>query len=91
MWHPLALVNNAPRWRQATTVVMPAPRFVLRGRHRLDNVPELRTGQIDLDGVDSPATMVDDGSRPLFRFVAPTSVPERTLPSLTSCSPTPWQ
>jgi hypothetical protein len=34
--------------------------------------------------------MVDDGSRPLFRFVAPTSSPERILPSLTSCSPTPW-
>ena len=28
--------------------------------------------------------MVDDGSRPLFRFVAPTALPERTLPSLPS-------
>ena len=28
--------------------------------------------------------MVDDGSRPLFRFVSPTASPERILPSLPS-------
>lgn len=41
--------------------------------------------QIDLGTAsDSADTMVDDGSRPLFRFVPPTAQPERTLPALSS-------
>ncbi|QFI54304.1 reprolysin-like metallopeptidase [Aeromonas simiae] len=41
--------------------------------------------QIDLGTAsDSAETMVDDGSRPLFRFVPPTAQPERTLPALSS-------
>ncbi len=41
--------------------------------------------QIDLGTESSSAaTMIDDGTRPLFRFVAPTPSPERILPSLPS-------
>lgn len=85
---PLALVNNAPQVAAGNDYVIPANTpFVLKGAGAdLDGDPLNYTWeQIDLGTESSsPATMVDDGSRPLFRFVAPTSVPERTLPSLTS-------
>ncbi len=41
--------------------------------------------QVDLGNASySVATMVDDGTRPLFRFVSPTSDPRRTLPAMSS-------
>ena len=83
-----SLTNNAPQVAAGNDHVIPANTpFVLKGAGTdLDNDALSYTWeQIDL-GTESfsVASMVDDGSRPLFRFVAPTSVPERTLPSLTS-------
>ncbi|WP_368164910.1 reprolysin-like metallopeptidase [Aeromonas sp. R6-2] len=41
--------------------------------------------QVDLGAASSSAdTMVDDGTRPLFRFLPPTKLPERTLPAFDS-------
>ena len=83
-----SLTNNAPQVAAGNDHVIPANTpFVLKGAGTdLDNDALSYTWeQIDL-GTESfsVASMVDDGSRPLFRFVAPTSVPERTLPSLPS-------
>ncbi|MFQ2099302.1 reprolysin-like metallopeptidase [Aeromonas sanarellii] len=82
------LVNNAPQVAAGSDHVIPANTpFVLKGAGTdLDNDALSYTWeQIDL-GTESfsVASMVDDGSRPLFPFVAPTSVPERILPSLPS-------
>ena len=82
------LVNNAPQVAAGSDYVIPANTpFVLKGAGTdLDNDALSYTWeQIDL-GTESfsVASMVDDGSRPLFPFVAPTSVPERILPSLPS-------
>ena len=83
-----SLTNNAPQVAAGNDYVIPANTpVVLKGAGAdLDQDPLSYTWeQIDL-GTESfsVASMVDDGSRPLFRFVAPTSVPERTLPSLPS-------
>ena len=83
-----SLTNNAPQVAAGNDHVIPANTpFVLKGAGTdLDNDALSYTWeQIDL-GTESfsAASMVDDGSRPLFRFVAPTSAPERTLPSLPS-------
>lgn len=83
-----SLTNNAPQVAAGNDHVIPANTpFVLKGAGTdLDNDALSYTWeQIDL-GTESfsVASMVDDGSRPLFRFVAPTSAPERTLPSLPS-------
>ncbi|MGE6263579.1 reprolysin-like metallopeptidase [Aeromonas media] len=83
-----SLTNNAPQVAAGNDHVIPANTpFVLKGAGTdLDNDALSYTWeQIDL-GTESfsVASMVDDGSRPLFRFVAPTSMPERTLPSLPS-------
>ena len=85
---PQRLTNNAPQVAAGNDHVIPANTpFVLKGAGTdLDNDALSYTWeQIDL-GTESfsVASMVDDGSRPLFRFVAPTSAPERTLPSLPS-------
>ncbi|MCE9944681.1 reprolysin-like metallopeptidase [Aeromonas rivipollensis] len=83
-----SLTNNAPQVVAGNDYVIPANTpFVLKGAGAdLDQDPLSYTWeQIDL-GTESfsVASMVDDGSRPLFRFVAPTGLPERTLPSLPS-------
>lgn len=83
-----SLTNNAPQVAAGNDYVIPANTpFVLKGAGAdLDQDPLSYTWeQIDL-GIESfsVASMVDDGSRPLFRFVAPTALPERTLPSLPS-------
>lgn len=85
---PQRLTNNAPQVAAGNDYVIPANTpFVLKGAGvDLDQDPLSYTWeQIDL-GTESfsVASMVDDGSRPLFRFVAPTALPERTLPSLPS-------
>ncbi|HHQ4447825.1 TPA: reprolysin-like metallopeptidase [Aeromonas hydrophila] len=84
----LNLVNNAPQAAAGASRIIPANTpFVLKGAGAdLDGDPLTYTWeQIDLGTESSsPATMVDDGSRPLFRFVSPTSSPERILPSLPS-------
>ncbi|MGY3872522.1 reprolysin-like metallopeptidase [Aeromonas dhakensis] len=82
------LVNNAPQAAAGASRIIPANTpFVLKGAGAdLDGDPLTYTWeQIDLGTESSSlATMVDDGSRPLFRFVSPTSLPERILPSLPS-------
>ncbi|HHQ4579465.1 TPA: reprolysin-like metallopeptidase [Aeromonas hydrophila] len=84
----LSLANNAPQAAAGASRIIPANTpFVLKGAGAdLDGDPLTYTWeQIDLGTESSsPATMVDDGSRPLFRFVSPTSSPERILPSLPS-------
>lgn len=84
----LNLVNNAPQAAAGASRIIPANTpFVLKGAGAdLDGDPLTYTWeQIDLGTESSsPATMVDDGSRPLFRFVSPTSSAERILPSLPS-------
>ncbi|MFB2858522.1 reprolysin-like metallopeptidase [Aeromonas hydrophila] len=84
----LNLVNNAPQAAAGASRIIPANTpFVLKGAGAdLDGDPLTYTWeQIDLGTESSsPATMMDDGSRPLFRFVSPTSSPERILPSLPS-------
>ena len=84
----LALSNNAPQVAAGGDYVIPAnTAFMLKGAGGdLDNDSLLYNWeQIDLGTESSSvATMVDDGSRPLFRFVSPTSSPERILPSLPS-------
>ncbi|WP_421172552.1 reprolysin-like metallopeptidase [Aeromonas sp. 601115] len=84
----LALSNNAPQVAAGNDYVIPANTpFALKGAGAdLDGNPLLfNWEQID-KGTESSsvATMVDDGSRPLFRFVSPTASPERILPSLPS-------
>lgn len=84
----LPLSNNAPQAAAGNDYVIPANTpFVLKGAGSdLDGNPLLYTWeQIDLGTASSSAaTMIDDGSRPLFRFVSPTSSAERILPSLPS-------
>ncbi|WP_042011686.1 reprolysin-like metallopeptidase [Aeromonas fluvialis] len=84
----LALSNNAPQAAAGGDYVIPAnTAFMLKGAGGdLDGDPLLYNWeQIDLGNESSSiATMVDDGTRPLFRFVSPTSSPERILPSLPS-------
>ncbi|WP_337075067.1 reprolysin-like metallopeptidase [Aeromonas veronii] len=84
----LALSNNAPQAAAGGDYVIPAnTAFMLKGAGGdLDNDSLLYNWeQIDLGTESSSATtMVDDGSRPLFRFVSPTSSAERILPSLPS-------
>ncbi|RCF53191.1 hypothetical protein C6C11_00240 [Aeromonas hydrophila] len=84
----LNLGNNAPQAAAGASRIIPANTpFVLKGAGAdLDGDPLTYTWeQIDLGTESSsPATMVDDGSRPLFRFVSPTSSAERILPSLPS-------
>ena len=84
----LPLSNNAPQAAAGNDYVIPANTpFVLKGAGSdLDGNPLLYTWeQIDLGNESSSAaTMIDDGSRPLFRFVSPTSSAERILPSLPS-------
>jgi len=84
----LALSNNAPQVAAGGDYVIPAnTAFMLKGAGAdLDNDPLLYNWeQIDLGNESSSiATMVDDGFRPIFRFVSPTASPERILPSLPS-------
>ncbi|EKP0314513.1 hypothetical protein JE959_004665, partial [Aeromonas veronii] len=84
----LALSNNAPQAAAGGDYVIPAnTAFMLKGAGGdLDNDSLLYNWeQIDLGTESSSAaTMIDDGSRPLFRFVSPTASPERILPSLPS-------
>lgn len=84
----LSLTNNAPQVAAGNDYAIPANTpFLLKGAGAdLDNDSLTYTWeQIDL-GTESfsPASMIDDGSRPLFRFVAPTAAAERMLPSLPS-------
>ncbi|ARW81344.1 reprolysin-like metallopeptidase [Aeromonas salmonicida] len=84
----LSLSNNSPQAAAGANYAIPANvPFVLRGAGAdLDKDPLTYTWeQIDL-GTESSSTldMIDDGTRPLFRFVSPTSSPERILPSLPS-------
>ena len=84
----LSLTNNAPQVDAGGDYAIPANTpFVLKGAGAdLDGDPlSYSWEQIDLGSESfNVASMVDDGSRPLFRFVAPTEVPERTLPSFAS-------
>ncbi len=84
----LTLGNNTPQAVAGRDYVIPANTpFALNGAGSdLDgNALLYNWEQIDLGTESSSvATMVDDGSRPLFRFVAPTPSPERILPSLPS-------
>lgn len=87
----LTLGNSTPQAVAGRDYVIPANTpFALKGAGAdLDGNPLLYNWeQIDLGTESSSvATMVDDGSRPLFRFVAPTPSPERILPSLPSLLP----
>lgn len=84
----LSLSNNAPQAAAGASHIIPANTpFVLKGAGAdLDKDPLTYTWeQIDLGTESSSALdMIDDGTRPLFRFVSPTSSPERILPSLPS-------
>lgn len=85
----LPLSNNAPQAAAGSDYVIPANTpFALKGAGAdLDGDPLLYNWeQIDNKGTESSsvATMVDDGTRPLFRFVSPTRSAERILPSLPS-------
>ncbi|MFM5062653.1 reprolysin-like metallopeptidase [Aeromonas veronii] len=84
----LVLSNNAPQAAAGGDYVIPAnTAFMLKGAGGdLDNDSLLYNWeQIDLGTESSSAaTMIDDGSRPLFRFVSPTASSERILPSLPS-------
>ncbi|WP_270693564.1 MULTISPECIES: reprolysin-like metallopeptidase [Aeromonas] len=84
----LPLSNNAPQAAAGSDYVIPANTpFALKGAGAdLDGDPLLYNWeQIDLGNESSSiATMVDDGTRPLFRFVSPTRSAERILPSLPS-------
>lgn len=84
----LPLSNNAPQAAAGGDYVIPAnTAFMLKGAGGdLDNDSLLYNWeQIDLGTESSSvATMVDDGFRPIFRFVSPTKSPERILPSLSS-------
>ncbi|MGL4917620.1 MAG: reprolysin-like metallopeptidase, partial [Aeromonas allosaccharophila] len=84
----LPLSNNAPQAAAGSDYVIPANTpFALKGTGAdLDGDPLLYNWeQIDLGNESSSiATMVDDGTRPLFRFVSPTRSAERILPSLPS-------
>lgn len=84
----LALANNAPVVDAGGDRVIPAntPFTLVGSALDLDGNPLSYTWeQVDLGNASySVATMVDDGTRPLFRFVSPTSEPHRTLPAMSS-------
>lgn len=84
----LALANNAPVVNAGVDRVIPANTpFTLDGSALdLDGNPLSYTWEeLDLGNASySLVTMVDDGSRPLFRFVSPTQDPHRTLPAMSS-------
>ncbi len=84
----LTLGNSTPQAVAGRDYVIPANTpFALNGTGSdLDgNALLYNWEQIDLGTESSSAaTMIDDGTRPLFRFVAPTPSPERILPSLPS-------
>ncbi|MFM5636216.1 reprolysin-like metallopeptidase [Aeromonas veronii] len=84
----LALSNNAPQAAAGGDYVIPAnTAFMLKGAGGdLDNDSLLYNWEQIDRGTESSsaATMIDDGSRPLFRFVSPTASSERILPSLPS-------
>ncbi|ATL91792.1 hypothetical protein CK911_02485 [Aeromonas sp. CU5] len=84
----LTLGNNTPQAVAGRDYVIPANTpFALNGAGSdLDgNALLYNWEQIDLGTESSSAaTMIDDGTRPLFRFVAPTPSPERIFPSLPS-------
>jgi len=84
----LALANNAPVVDAGGDRVIPAntPFTLVGSALDLDGHPLSYTWeQVDLGNASySVATMVDDGTRPLFRFVSPTSDPRRTLPAMSS-------
>ncbi|HEH9417781.1 TPA: GlyGly-CTERM sorting domain-containing protein [Aeromonas sobria] len=84
----ITLGNNTPQAVAGRDYVIPANTpFALNGAGSdLDgNALLYNWEQIDLGTESSStATMIDDGTRPLFRFVAPTPSPERILPSLPS-------
>ncbi|MGL5327356.1 MAG: reprolysin-like metallopeptidase [Aeromonas sp.] len=84
----LALVNNAPVVDAGEDRVIPAntPFTLVGSALDLDANPLSYTWeQVDLGNASSSlATMVDDGTRPLFRYVSPTSDPRRTLPAMSS-------
>ncbi|PKQ79007.1 reprolysin-like metallopeptidase [Aeromonas sobria] len=84
----LTLGNSTPQAVAGRDYVIPANTpFALNGAGSdLDgNALLYNWEQIDLGTESSSAaTMIDDGTRPLFRFVAPTPSPERILPSLPS-------
>ncbi len=84
----LTLGNSTPQAVAGRDYVIPANTpFALNGAGSdLDgNALLYNWEQIDLGTESSSAaTMIDDGTRSLFRFVAPTPSPERILPSLPS-------
>ncbi|MGH1410439.1 MAG: reprolysin-like metallopeptidase [Aeromonas sp.] len=84
----LALANNAPVVDAGGDRVIPAntPFTLVGSALDLDANPLSYTWeQVDLGNASSSlATMVDDGTRPLFRFVSPASDPRRTLPAMSS-------
>jgi len=85
---PQPLDNRTPEANAGDDVVIPANTpFVLKGAGSdPDNDPLLYSWeQIDLGTESSSvATMIDDGTRPLFRSVLPTPSAERMLPALSS-------
>ncbi|HEH9439361.1 TPA: hypothetical protein SIA39_001335 [Aeromonas sobria] len=84
----ITLGNNTPQAVAGRDYVIPANTpFALNGAGSdLDgNALLYNWEQIDLGTESSSAaTMIDDGTRPLFRFLSPTSSAERILPSLPS-------
>lgn len=71
----------------ADTVIPAHTPFVLKGSGSDPDGNTLTYSweQIDLGNESSsPETMIDDGTRPLFRFQLPTALPERTLPAFDS-------
>ncbi|MBS4686292.1 hypothetical protein J4G63_03340 [Aeromonas sobria] len=84
----LTLGNSTPQAVAGRDYVIPAntPFALNEAGSDLDgNALLYNWEQIDLGTESSSAaTMIDDGTRPLFRFVAPTPSPERILPSLPS-------
>lgn len=83
-----ALSNNAPQVAAGKDYVIPAntPFLLSGGGSDLDGDSlNYNWEQIDLGTASSSlATMVDDGSRPIFPFVAPGTSSQRILPSLSS-------
>ncbi|MFB2864593.1 reprolysin-like metallopeptidase [Aeromonas sp. MdU4] len=84
----LALSNNAPVVDAGVDRVIPANTvFTLSGSAvDLDGNPlSYSWEELDLGSASTgAATMVDDGSRPLFRMLSPTQVPSRSLPAMSS-------
>ncbi|MGN5114557.1 reprolysin-like metallopeptidase [Aeromonas jandaei] len=84
----LVLSNNAPVVDAGVDRVIPAnTAFTLSGSAvDLDGNPlSYSWEELDLGSAStSAATMVDDGSRPLFRMLSPTQAPSRSLPAMSS-------